>query len=293
MLITANHVLLASTTASSSKLAVARPSLIAAATSSRHSVEARIPASSCNSVSGSSTRSIRARVSTTNGAATAAGDTTALPVVKIDNRSDAFATIVTVEFGDRLGELLDTITALKNLGLNIRRAKLDSSSGGKANTFYITDAETSEKITRSAQIEEIRMTIINNLLYYHPESSESLAAGQGFKAPTRDVTSPLGLKARAVVPTTIEVVESPNGSCSICRITTADRPGLLVDIVSVLKDINVNVVSAEIDTIGDKASDELFITYHGEPLSGPMVQLVTNALQYYLSLAEVEREESY
>lgn len=30
-------------------------------------------------------------------------------------------------------------------------------------------------------------------------------------------------------------------------------PGLLVDIVSVLKDINVNVVSAEIDTIGDRA----------------------------------------
>lgn len=51
-----------------------------------------------------------ARVSTTNnGATAAAGDTAALPVVKIDNRSDAFATIVTVEFGDRLGELLDTV----------------------------------------------------------------------------------------------------------------------------------------------------------------------------------------
>jgi UTP:GlnB (protein PII) uridylyltransferase len=49
--------------------------------------------------------------------------------------------------------------------------------------------------------------------------------------------------------------------------------------VSVLKDINVNVVSAEIDTFGDEARDELFITYHGEPLPGPMVQLVTNALQ--------------
>jgi hypothetical protein len=52
-----------------------------------------------------------------------------------------------------------------------------------------------------------------------------------------------------------------------------------VDIVSVLKDINVNVVSAEIDTIGGEAKDELFVTYHGEPLSGPMTQLVTNALQ--------------
>jgi UTP:GlnB (protein PII) uridylyltransferase len=97
--------------------------------------------------------------------------------------------------------------------------------------------------------------------------------------PKRDQTHPLGPKARSVVQTTIEVRESPNGSCSILAVTTSDRPGLLVDVVSVLKDINVNVVSAEIDTIGDEARDEFFVTYHGEPLNGPMVQLVTNSLQ--------------
>lgn len=111
------------------------------------------------------------------------------------------------------------------------------------------------------------------------ESSETLAAGKSVATPTRDQTQPLGPKARAVVQTTIEVREAPNGSCSILDVTTADRPGLLVDIVSVLKDINVNVVSAEIDTIGDEARDEFFVTYHGEPLNGPMVQLVTNSLQ--------------
>ena len=31
------------------------------------------------------------------------------PVVKIDNQTDAFSTVVTVEFGDRLGELVDTV----------------------------------------------------------------------------------------------------------------------------------------------------------------------------------------
>jgi hypothetical protein len=34
------------------------------------------------------------------------------PVVKIDNESDPFATIVSIEYGDRLGELLDTVSAL-------------------------------------------------------------------------------------------------------------------------------------------------------------------------------------
>ncbi len=38
----------------------------------------------------------------------AAGDVPE-PVVKIDNQSDTFATLVTVEYGDRLGELSDTV----------------------------------------------------------------------------------------------------------------------------------------------------------------------------------------
>jgi len=43
-----------------------------------------------------------------NGVSTDAG-AVPQPVVKIDNQHDPFATIVTVEFGDRLGELLDTV----------------------------------------------------------------------------------------------------------------------------------------------------------------------------------------
>ena len=64
-----------------------------------------------------------------------------------------------------------------------------------------------------------------------------------------------------MVPTTIEVTEAPNGSCSVLKIKTADRPGLLVDIVRVLKDVNLNVVSAEVDTVGTEAEDEFFVTY--------------------------------
>jgi hypothetical protein len=48
-----------------------------------------------------------------------------------------------------------------------------------------------------------------------------------------------------------------------------------------------------VDTEGVVAKDCLYVTYHGEPLGPSMTQLVTNALQYYLSLADVEKEESY
>lgn len=74
---------------------------------------------------------------------------------------------------------------------------------------------------------------------------------------------------------------------------TTDRPGLLVDIVSVLKDCSLNVVSANVDTVGMKAMDTFFVTHRGAALSGPMVELVTNALTYYLTMAEIEANESY
>ena len=82
--------------------------------------------------------------------------------------------------------------AIKGLGLNIRRAKIAEDAG---HTFYVTDARTSEKVTKSAKIEEMRMVIMNNLLQYHPESGEKMAWG----TPTsriRDVdpTKPLGAK---------------------------------------------------------------------------------------------------
>jgi hypothetical protein len=61
------------------------------------------------------------------------------------------------------------ITALKNLGLNIRKAALKP--GSKASTLFVTDATTSEKILKSSRLEEIRMCIINNMLYFHPVSA--------------------------------------------------------------------------------------------------------------------------
>ena len=40
--------------------------------------------------------------------------------------------------------------------------------------------------------------------------------------------------------------EDETGSFSIVHVKTRDRPGLLTDIVRTLKDLNVNVISAEV-----------------------------------------------
>ena len=89
------------------------------------------------------------------------------------------------------------IRALKNLKLNIRRAKIKPRASGKLHKFYITDALTADKITKSARLEEIRMTILQNLLFYHPESATELGFGpKARKTGATDTLHPLGPKAR-------------------------------------------------------------------------------------------------
>ncbi|KAM5578427.1 hypothetical protein ABKV19_008638 [Rosa sericea] len=108
------------------------------------------------------------------------GDVIPVPKVIIDQDSDPDATVVEITFGDRLGALLDTMSALKNLGLNVVKAKVFLDSSGKHNKFAITRADTGRKVDDPELLEAIRLTIINNLIQYHPESSSQLAMGTAF-----------------------------------------------------------------------------------------------------------------
>lgn len=208
-----------------------------------------------------------------------------MPKVIIDNKSDSFATVVEVSFGNVLGELLDTVAALKNLGLDISRGEVTmGEKAEKTSKFYVVDKVTSEKVVKSERLEEIRQTILTNMKAFHPESKEYISTA----APrSTDSEGKLG-KVKSRVSTRITCV--PERYHSKLCIECTDRPGLLVDTVRVLKDLSLNVVSAEVDTIGDKASDIIYVTHRGEPLSPSMEQLVINSLSYYLSLSE---EESY
>lgn len=214
------------------------------------------------------------------------------PTVIIDNTADPLATVVEVEFGDVLGQLIDTCESLKALGLNINRAEVTDCDN--PNKFYVTDAKTSEKITKSERIESIRITVINNMLKYHPEAGEFLVEGQHIDTPgDHDADeNPLGPRVEPKVKTTV-AVEAAGGARSKVTVTTTDRPGLLMDIVRNLKDLSLNVVSAEIDTVGPKAYDVIYVTYQGKALNESMNQLVINALTYYLTLREVATAESY
>jgi hypothetical protein len=196
------------------------------------------------------------------------------------------------------------------------------------------------------------------MLAYHPESRESLAAGRSAE---KAEGKALGTRPPVPIKTSVRIEKQGSGSRSALMLTTTDRPGLLVDVVRVLKDCSLNVVSASINTkararacahcarsvalvrceCGDAdvccaaallcqglaAEDTFYVTYRGKALDknmaramalccallrvcalagalaltraccvglcAPQTELVTNALQYYLTMAELEKDESY
>ncbi|KAK3228492.1 hypothetical protein Dsin_000373 [Dipteronia sinensis] len=164
-----------------------------------------------------------------------------MPIVLIDQDSDAEATIVQLSFGDRLGALIDTMNALKDLGFDVAKGTVNTEGSVIQTKFFITRLDTGRKVEDPDMLEQIRLTIINNLLKYHPESSEQLALGEAFgiKAPER--------KLDVDIATHVHVKED-GPKRSLLYIEAADRPGLLVEIIKIIADINIDVESAEIDT---------------------------------------------
>ncbi|CAI5537219.1 unnamed protein product [Closterium sp. Naga37s-1] len=214
-------------------------------------------------------------------ASTAQTEEVPVPVVVIDNHSEANATIVQLEFGDRLGALMDTMAALRSLGLNVVKGRVTTAGTVARNTFTIT--QEGGKVESAEMIEAIRGTIIANLLKYHPESGTQLAMGLTCDSPP----------CNSSVPTRMAITALPDNTGSELRVEAADRPGLLMEIVDVLTGMSVSVTSAEIDTEGVVAKDVFTVSYHGGPLDDEMTTLTLNALNYTLSRPDIEAEESY
>ncbi|KAL1292679.1 hypothetical protein HN51_053242 [Arachis hypogaea] len=208
-------------------------------------------------------------------------DTVPTPIVIIDQDSDPDSTVVEITFGDRLGALLDTMNALKNLGLNVVKANVFLDSSGKHNKFSITKADTGRKVEDPELLEQIRLTIINNLIQYHPESSSQLAMGAAFGL--------LPPKEQVDVDIATHINVSADGpNRSLLYVETADRPGLLVDLVKIITDINIDVESGEFDTEGLLAKAKFHVSYQGKAIIRPLQLVLANSLRYFLRRPSTE-----
>ncbi|XP_020580706.1 ACT domain-containing protein ACR12-like isoform X2 [Phalaenopsis equestris] len=209
-------------------------------------------------------------------------DTIPVPIVMIDQDSDPNATIVQLSFGDRLGALIDTMKAIKDLGLDVSKGTVTAGASDQTK-FFIT--KMGRKVDDPAMLERIRLTIIINLLKYHPESSEKLALGAAF-----------GIKAPKKKPdvdmTTNIHIQDDGPKRSLLYVKTPDRPGLLMEIIKMMADINLSVESAEIETEGLIVKDTFHVSYRGAALKDSLSQILVNSLRYHLLRPEIE-EESY
>jgi UTP:GlnB (protein PII) uridylyltransferase len=61
---------------------------------------------------------------------------------------------------------------------------------------------------------------------------------------------------------------------SMLYIETADRPGLLLEIIKIITDTNIDVESAEIDTEGLVAKDKFHVSYRGAKLNSSLSQVL-------------------
>ncbi|XP_039125445.1 ACT domain-containing protein ACR12 isoform X1 [Dioscorea cayenensis subsp. rotundata] len=206
-----------------------------------------------------------------------------MPKVTIDQDSTPDATVVKLSFGDRLGALLDTMKALKGLGLDVTKGTVITGDSVKQTEFFIT--RSGRKVEDPDMLEKIRLTIINNLLKYHPESSQRLALGEAFgiKPPEK--------KLYVDIPTQI-LVQDDGPKRSLLYIETTDRPGLLLEIIMILSDININVESAEIITEGLVAKDKFHVSYSGAALSDSVAKVLINCLRYHFRKPQTE-DDSY
>ncbi|GFZ11896.1 uridylyltransferase-like protein [Actinidia rufa] len=201
-------------------------------------------------------------------------DTDSIPTPKviIDQDSDPDATVVEITFGDRLGALLDTMNALKNLGLNVVKANVFLDSSGKHNKFSITKANTGRKVDDPELLEAIRF---DNYKQSTRESSAQLAMGAAFGV------VPPNQQVDVDIATHVNVYDDgPNRS--LLYVEAADRPGLLVDLVKIITDINIAVQSGEFDTEGLLAKAKFHVSYRDKAIIKPLQQVLANSLRYFL-----------
>ncbi|MEE9254848.1 MAG: [protein-PII] uridylyltransferase [Pseudomonadales bacterium] len=149
-----------------------------------------------------------------------------------------------------------SVGALDQLNLSIQGARIHTSQSGLCfNTYLVLDEDglpLGEHAARFAAIRDtLRMTISD------PASFPRVLRRR----------VPRTLRQFAL-PTEVLVSDDPSGDYTVLRVLAADRPGLLARLGGIFMEFDLNVLSANITTLGERVEDVFFITdRHGELLT--------------------------
>lgn len=154
---------------------------------------------------------------------------------------------------DRKGLFADLTKAISSSGASITGARLHTSDNGRVmNVFYLQSAEglafgrasnhALEVLRKRAQA--ALDSTVDNISIPKPIISRRLEA--------------IPVKPR------IRFLQNALNGTTILEIEGRDRPGLLHDLASILRDHNVEVLSAHIEVVGTKAIDAFYICLPGQ-----------------------------
>ncbi len=163
--------------------------------------------------------------------------------------------MVFIHSPDVSGMFAVTTAVLARMNCNILDARISSTQDGWTADSYAISEPDGTDITDPARREEIRVSLLNAL--NDPENVD-----------TR-VTRRLSIRERHFdTPTQIFFRNDPKNRYSIMELVTNDRPGLLSRVGEVLRKHRLNLKSAKVGTIGERAEDIFHFTdSSGKPLS--------------------------
>lgn len=148
-----------------------------------------------------------------------------------------------------------SVAALDQVDLSIQAARIHTSESGLCfNTYLVLNEDGLPLGENEARFRQIRDTLARAI------SDPAGYSGVGRRRVPRALQ-------QFALPTEVMVNEDPSGDFTVLRVVAADRPGLLARIGRIFMEFDLNVLNANITTLGERVEDVFFITdRRGNPL---------------------------
>jgi len=185
------------------------------------------------------------------------------------------ATQIFVHTRDEPNTFARICAALETLDLSIHDARIYSDTDGSTlDTFYVLKSDGASLDTHPDTFDEIQAVIKRSLsqLTLKPTTRHTPRTVRAF-----------------TIPTTVHFSQDESGGFTILEVSTADRPGLLARLGSVLSRFEVSIFGAKIQTLGERVEDIFFLAdSRGAPLGEQ--QLIEDLKQELLNELEAGAE---
>jgi [protein-PII] uridylyltransferase len=165
----------------------------------------------------------------------------------VSNRLDEGATHIFTYGPQRQSQFAATVSAFDVLGLNIVDARIATSTEGVTfNTFIVLDEHGKAIGSQEDLLEEVEQVLLKHLT-----SRDRFEPSHGRRTPR--------LLKQFSVNTVVSISNDVSADQTIVEVVAADRQGLLSIIANIFVDLNIELVSAKITTLGERVEDIFYV----------------------------------